>query len=233
MEQIDEASMYGEIYKKYQSCRITFMFLLKKYKSNEGKQKEFDEMLTKHKEATDAIIKQFNELDEYLNTQKEEIKKNTEGQETSLSSDTPEDIIPSEPVQFMMNPSTIRVPRINQTPFRVLYHLYSSETGTRYAYNGYRSRYNQFKKHLEKILEDRAIDSTIRENFINAQLQLDINAKTVHEIKKNTNVAFELVDKNKECRVGKTKMAYEYLLRLKDFINQILPVDNPGAHPKQ
>ena len=233
MEQIDEASMYGEIYKKYQSCKATFRSLFKKYKGSEDKQKEFAEMLNKNKEATDAIIKQFNELDEYLNTQKEEIKKNTEGQETSLSSDTPEDVIPMESVQFMMNPATIHVPRINQTPFRVLYHLYSSETGTRYAYNGYRSRYNQFKKHLEKILDDRGIDSTIRENFINAQLALDTIAKTPYEIKKNTNIAFNLVDNNKECRVGKTKMAYEYLLRLKDFINQILPVDNPGAHPKQ
>ena len=225
MEQIDEASMYGEIYKKYQSCRINFKLLFKKYKGSEDKQKEFEEMLNKNKEATDAIIKQFTELDEYLS-------KHAAGAETS-SSDTPEDVIPMEPVQFMMNPATIHVPRINQTPFRVLYHLYSSETGTRYAYNGYRSRYNQFKKHLEKILDDRGIDSTIRENFINAQLALDTIAKTPYEIKKNTNIAFNLVDNNKECRVGKTKMAYEYLLRLKDFINQILPVDNPGAHPKQ
>ena len=232
MEQIDEASMYLDINRKVQATRSLFKQIYSKYKDSEGKKKEmFEEILNKNKEATDSVIKQLGELFDYLSKQKEEIK-HADGVETS-SSDTPEDVIPMEPVQFMMNPSVIRVPRINQTPFHVLYHLYSSETGTRYAYNGYRTRYNQFKKHLEKILDDRAIDSTIRENFINAQLQLDINAKSVHEIKKNTNIAFELVDKNKECRVGKTKMAYEYLLRLRDFINQIIPVDNPGAQPKQ
>ena len=227
----DGASMYLDINSKVQDCRRLFKQIYNKHKNSEGEIKEkFDAMLNKNKEATDALIKQLSELQDYLTAQKKEIASDDTAEEDS--SDSTMDVNKKEPIQYLMNPIA-RVPRINQTPFHVLYRLYSSETGTRYAYNGYRTRYNQFKKHLEKILEDRAIDSTIRENFINAQLQLDINAKTIHEIKKNTNIAFELVDKNKECRVGKTKMAYEYLLRLRDFINQIIPVDNPGAHPKQ
>ena len=229
--EFDEASMYVDINRKVQACRSLFKQIYAKHKDSDGKQKEmFEAVLTKHKEITDSVIKELSELVDYLTEQKKEIKHADPLEEDSP--DSASEVIPPEPVMFLMNPKA-QVPRINQTPFRVLYHLYNSGTGTRYAYNGYRSRYNQFKKHLEQILEDRSIDSTIRENFINAQLQLDINAKTVYEIKKNTNIAFELVDKNKECRVGKTKMAYEYLLRLRDFINQIIPVDNPGAHPKQ
>ena len=229
--EFDEASMYVDINRKVQACRSLFKQIYAKHKDSDGKQKEmFEALLIKHKEATDSIIKELSDLVDYLTKQKKEIKHADPLEEDSPDSAT--EVIPPEPVMYLMNQPT-QAPRINQTPFRVLYRILSAENGTRFAYNGYRTRYNQFKKHLEKILEDRSIDSTIRENFINAQLQLDINAKTVHEIKKNTNIAFGLVDKNKECRVGKTKMAYEYLLRLKDFINQIIPVDNPGAQPKQ
>ena len=226
MSEPDPAYAYTLLMSKCGQCRELFKKVYKRGMKTEGYQRKiFKEVLKKNQSTTDTLIRIVDEFTEFLTEQKQILKKGTTAEFVDSDDDTLTIDNPKPQMYFMMpNSSTTR---INQTPYCVLHKILID--GKPMAYTGYRSRYNMFKKQIEQIINDPIVRVDIREAYVNAQNELDIKAKTFAELKKNTNIAFELIDVHKECRIGRTKKAYEAILRLKDFINQIIVVDNPGA----
>lgn len=215
----DPTYAYNIILTKIGQCRELFKSIYKKGINADGELlARFNEILRKSRDSTDIIIKQLDQLNELLTNEKQVFKRGDIG--------TPEESItdgPSHKVYMMPTTTT----RINATPYSVLHKIQID--GKPVVYSRYRSKYNAFKKHVEQIINNISIREDIKEAFVNAQLQLDIRAKSFEEVKKNTNIAFKLVYENKACRVGATKAAYEALFGLNDFINQIIAIDNPGV----